>query len=160
MNGKENLSPQDKNGVEVSDDPLRQCTKLKSSSCISLSLGAIGIISPFSRTSRSPCPLSNSIPASLQAAGKSCQSPVLCWGPAQDAGGQVGSASIQGKPWNPAQGVPWPMPFSRSILVSIDTSSHSSTQGFDSSMHREMCLSLQHSCTPKRSRWFLRCTVG
>lgn len=55
MNGKENLSPQDKNGVEVSDDPLRQCTKLKLSSCISLSLGAIGIISPFSRTSRSPC---------------------------------------------------------------------------------------------------------
>lgn len=38
VNGKENLSPQDKKGVEVSDDPLRrlrQSTKLKSSSCIS-----------------------------------------------------------------------------------------------------------------------------
>lgn len=122
VNGKENLSPQDKKGVEVSDDPLRrlrQSTKLKSSSCISLSLGAIGIISPFSRTSRSPCPLPNSILASLQAAGKSCQSPVLCWGPAEDAWCLLGvRTAVPGASetpihaWNPAQGVPWSMPSS------------------------------------------------
>lgn len=81
VNGKGNLSPQDKEGVEVSDDPLRclrQSTKLKSSSCISLSSGAIGIISPFTRTSGSPCPLPIPILALLQAAGISCWSPILC----------------------------------------------------------------------------------
>lgn len=121
VNGKENLSPQDKKGVEVSDDPLRrlrQSTKLKSSSCISF-LGAIGIISPFSRTSRSPCPLPNSVPASLQAAGKSCQSPVLCRGPAEAAWCLLGvrtAVPVAGEApvhaWNPAQGVPWSMPLS------------------------------------------------